>query len=329
MRFTMLRSRASYWMAVFVTLLLVSTLGASSAVAVDYRGLSITAEGATAARAIFNLHPDTSVRNEDYMAMAMVHPAYWHYSSLTDNFEGAYRVMKVFGWTSPFFINARTKHIDSILKQAAADGIGQVVNLGAGYDSRPYRYRNTMPGVKFFEVELPEMVAEKKRRLRQVLGYVPEYVSFVPIDFNKQTISEELKEAGYNANVKTLFIWEGVTMYISAEAVESTLLFIATQSAPGSSVVFDYMPLAIIDGDFKDYTDMRSLTLWARYRGEPLVFGIRGGDGTAYVEARDLEVLSDIGPPELESRYLTRIDGRLDGRCATGFRIMHAGVPAD
>ncbi len=323
-----IRSRIAYRLAAFVIGISAYIHGTPPAVAVEPGTLSITAEGATAVRAIFHLHPDARVRNEDHMAMDLVHPAYWHYSSLTDNFEGAYKVMKTFRWTSPFFINARTRHIDTILKQAAADGVGQVVNLGAGYDSRAYRYRNAMPNVKFFEIELPAMVAEKKRRLKAVLGDVPDYVVFVPIDFNKQTIPEALKKAGYNPDVKTLFIWEGVTMYISGEAVDSTLKFIATQSAPGSSVVYDYILLAIVKGDFKAYTDMRGLALWARYRGEPFIFGIAEGEGTRYAEARGLEVLSDLGPRDLEARYLTRSDGLLDGRCATGFRIMHAAGPA-
>lgn len=328
MRPTTLPLPASYWLAPFAVLMLALSLGAPAAVAVEPGALSITAEGVTAVRAIFHMHPDPNVRNEDHMAMAMVHPAYWHYSNMPDNFDGAYKVIKTFGWTSAFFINARTKHIDNILKQAAADGIGQVVNLGAGYDSRAYRYRKTMPKVKFFEIELPEMVVEKKRRLKEVLGRVPDYVAFVPIDFNKQTISGELKKAGYNPNVKTLFIWEGVTMYVPGEAVDSTLKFIATQSAPGSSVVYDYMPLAIIKDDFKEYPDMRGLTFWVRYRGEPFIFGIPEGEGTAYAEGRGLEVLSDIGAQDMESQYLTRSDGALDGKCATGFRIMHAAVPA-
>ena len=283
----------------------VLTLGSRAAGAVETGALSITAEAAAAVRAIFHMHPDASVRNDDHMAMALVHPAYWHYSNLTDDFDGAYQVIKAYGWSSPFFMN-----------------------LGAGYDTRAYRYRQVMPTVKFFEIDLPAMVTEKRRRLRNLLGYVPNHVAFVPVDFNKQTIPKKLSKAGYDPNVKTLFIWEGVTMYVSGEAVDSTLQFIATQSAPGSSVVYDYMPLAIIKGDFTEHADMRGLAFWVRYRGEPFIFGIPDGEGAAYVEERGLEVLSDIGPQELEARYLTRSDGMLDGRCATGFRIMHAAVPA-
>ena len=319
--------RTMPWLVLPVLLMLTATIFSLPAMAVEKGALSITAEGVTAARAIFNMHPDEKLRNEDHMAMAMVHPAYWRYSSLTDNFEGSIKIMKARQWKTSFFVNARTKHIDKILKQAADDGIGQVVNLGAGYDSRAYRYRKAMPNVKFFEIELPEMVVEKKRRLKRVLGHVPDYVAFVPIDFNKQTIPGELKKAGYDPTVKTLFIWEGVTMYISAEAVDSTLKFIATQSAPGSSVVYDYMPEPIIQGDFGKYKDMRGLTFWVRYRGEPFVFGIPEGEGRSYVEARGLKVLSDIGPADMDTLYLTGSSGKVEFPCASGFRIMHAAVP--
>lgn len=304
------------------------TFWVQASLAVEPGSLSITAEGVLATRAIFNLHPDEKVRNDDHMAMAMVHPDYWHYSLLTDDFDAYMKVVKTFRITTSHYVNARTKHIDAILTKAAADGIAQVVNLGAGYDCRPYRFRKTMPQVKFFEIELPEMVAEKKRRLKQVLGEVPDYVAYVPIDFNTQTIPGELKKAGYDPNKKTLFIWEGVTMYISAEAVDSTLKFVSSQSAPGSSVVFDYMPLAVIQGDFSKYKDVRSLTFWVRHKGEPFVFGIAEGKCTSFVKQRGLSVLSDIGPKEMEARYLTRSDGKLDGPCSSGFRIMHASVPA-
>lgn len=317
-----------HWLARLTVLLLTLTLWVQDAPAVEPGSLSITAEGVTATRAIFNLHPDKKIRNDDHMAMAMVHPDYWHYSLMTDDFDACQKVIKTFRMTSAHYVNARTKHIDAILKKSAANGIAQVVNLGAGYDSRAYRFHEAMPDVKFFEIELPEMIVEKKRRIKQVLGEVPDYAIFVPIDFKTQTIPGELKKAGYDPNLKTLFIWEGVTMYIPAEAVDSTLKFISSQSAPGSSVVFDYMPLAVIQGDFTKYKDVRSLAFWVSYKGEPFIFGIAEGKSASYVKQRDLSVLSDIGPKELEKQYLTRSDGKLDGPCSSGFRIMHASVPA-
>jgi methyltransferase (TIGR00027 family) len=295
--------------------------------AVESGMLSITAEGVTAARAIFAQHPDPKVRNDDYLAMKMVAPEYWHYSINHPDFKTGMLITKTFRIYTNNYVNARTKHMDALLVRAAEDGVTQVVNLGAGYDSRAYRFRDTMPETRFFEIDLPAMIREKKRRIKAVLGEVPDYVAYVPIDFNTQTIPDELKKAGYDPGQKTFFIWEGVTYYISAEAVESTLDFIAEQSAPGSSVVFDYMSLGVIEGDFKTYPDMRLISFWVGYIGEPFIFGIREGESTAYVSKHGLKVISDLKPKDLEARYLTRSDGILEGPCTSGFRIMYATVP--
>ncbi len=310
-----------------MALLLAVVLFNPAARAVESGMLSITAESVTAARAIFAQHPDPKVRNDDYLAMKMVAPEYWHYSLMKPDYKTGVLVTKTFRFDTNYYVNARTKHMDALLIQAAKDGATQVVNLGVGYDSRAYRFRDAMPKAHFFEIDLPAMIEEKKLRLKLALGKVPDYVAYVPIDFNTQNIPDELKKAGYDPGQKTYFIWEGVTYYISGEAVDSTLRFIATQSAPGSSVVFDYMPLGVIKGDFKTYPDARRLSFWVAYRGEPFVFGIPEGQSASYVSTRGLKVLSDLKPKDLEERYLTRSDGSLDGPCTSIFRIMHASVP--
>ena len=306
-----------------MALILCLALITPAAWAVESGMLSITAEGVTAARAIFAQHPDPKVRNDDYLAMKLVAPEYWHYSLMKPDYRTGVLITKTFRFDTNYYVNARTKHMDALLKQAAKEGATQVVNLGAGYDSRAYRFKDTMPKARFFEIDLPAMIEEKKRRLKVALGQV----AYVPIDFNIQNLPDELKKAGYNPDRKTFFIWEGVTMYISAEAVDNTLRFIATGSAPGSSVVFDYMPLGAIQGDFERYPDVRRLSFWVAYRGEPFIFGIKEGKSAAYVSQRGLKVLSDLSPKDLEKRYLTCSDGTLDGPCTSAFRIMHAAVP--
>ena len=311
----------------FMGLLLCIIFITPAAWAVESGMLSITAEGVTAARAIFAQHPDPKVRNDDYLAMKLVAPEYWHYSLMKPDYKTGVLITKMFRLNTNYYVNARTKHMDALLKQAAKDGAVQVVNLGVGYDSRAYRFRDAMPKARFFEIDLPAMIEEKKRRLKLALGKVPDYVAYVPIDFNTQNIPDELKKAGYDPSKKTFFIWEGVTYYISGEAVDSTLRFITTQSAPGSSVVFDYMPLGVIQRDFEKFPDARRLSFWVAYRGEPFIFGIPEGQSTAYVSKHGLKVLSDLKPKDLEERYLTRSDGTLDGPCTSAFRIMHASVP--
>ena len=82
----------------------------------------------------------------------------------------------------------------------------------------------------------------KRRRVAEVTGPSPANLVYVPIDFTRQTLADVLPPAGYRRDRQTFFIWEGVTMYIPNETVLSTMRFIAGNSAPDSSVAFDYFP---------------------------------------------------------------------------------------
>jgi methyltransferase (TIGR00027 family) len=141
------------------------------------------------------------------------------------------------------FIVARCRYMDDVLSEEVDRGIRQLVILGAGYDSRAYRFDRLKDGVKVFEVDHPATQKNKLKHLERILGPggLPGYVTFVPIDFTQQTLAARLPEYGYSERLKTLFIWEGVTMYLEAPSVDSTLDFVASHSAPGSAIVFDYM----------------------------------------------------------------------------------------
>ena len=141
------------------------------------------------------------------------------------------------------FIVARCRFMDDVLIDALDQGIQQLVILGAGFDSRAYRFNRLKNRVKVFEVDHPATQKAKIRKLQSTLGAgcLPTFVTFVPVDFTHESLAVRLAECGYSERLKTLFIWEGVTMYLDAVSVEGTLAFIASHSAPGSTVVFDYM----------------------------------------------------------------------------------------
>ena len=124
----------------------------------------------------------------------------------------------------------RTKYIDVKLKEAMDKGIEQVVILGAGFDTRLYRIPdiNRMRG---FEVDLPIMKDKKKRIIKKCLGELPSNVIYTPIDFNIQTLDEVLAIKELNFSKPIFFIWEGVTQYITKEAVSNTLKFISKASS--------------------------------------------------------------------------------------------------
>src|SRR5215813_13947300 len=124
--------------------------------------VSVTAEAVCALRAAAARHPDPKVRNPDYLAERFVDEAFWRASPYRGDPERA-RHNPIF-----FDVNARTHHVDALLVEALSRGATQVVNLGAGFDSRAYRFRDRFPQVRFFELDLPATSAAKRERVVKI-----------------------------------------------------------------------------------------------------------------------------------------------------------------
>jgi len=135
-------------------------------------------------------------------------------------------------------IALRTTAIDTAVRDAIAGGATQLVILGAGYDGRAWRL-NELAGVKVFEVDHPATQGEKRARVAE-LPPAPGNVSFVPIDFEREALGTVLDRAGHDRSSPTCWIWEGVVMYLTREAMRSTLAGIADRSALGSTLILNY-----------------------------------------------------------------------------------------
>lgn len=116
-------------------------------------------------------------------------------------------------------------------------GVEQFVELGAGYDTRTVQPQHNRR-IRCFEVDLPK-TQQMKRELLDQCGVDTSGVKFVPANFLTDDWLDNLVEAGFDSRKPTFFLWEGVTYYLSREAMEKTFRTIAT-IAPGSVVVFDY-----------------------------------------------------------------------------------------
>jgi methyltransferase (TIGR00027 family) len=132
----------------------------------------------------------------------------------------------------------RTTAIDTAIRGAIAGGATQLVILGAGYDGRAWRL-NELSGVKVFEVDHPATQSEKRARVAE-LPPPSGIVTFVSIDFEREAIGTVLDRAGHDASSPTCWVWEGVVMYLTREAMHSTLAGIADRSAPGSTLIVNY-----------------------------------------------------------------------------------------
>ena len=130
---------------------------------------------------------------------------------------------------------ARTRLIDDWAGAEVAAGAQQILILGAGFDSRAWRLPS-FRGLPIFEVDHPATSAVKRERIEE-LGAPTSRVTFVPIDFDRERLSDTLSNAGFQADRRTLVIWEGVTNYLTAEAVDATLRWVGALTE-GSRLIF-------------------------------------------------------------------------------------------
>jgi methyltransferase (TIGR00027 family) len=200
-------------------------------------------------------------------------------------------------------IHARTRHIDQVFADALRDGMAQVVILGAGLDSRAYRFPNELRTAHVFEVDLPATQEYKKKRIREILHALPRHVTYVPIDFTKQDLAEVLDAAGYDPARKTIFLWEGVSFYLPEAAVDATLRFVATHAARGSRIVFDYF---LKSGLKAPPPQLRDVMTRLQAVGEPLIFGLPDENPERFITDRGLTIGENASMRDLFARYIPK-----------------------
>ncbi|HUL46225.1 MAG TPA: SAM-dependent methyltransferase [Steroidobacteraceae bacterium] len=199
------------------------------------------------------------------------------------------------------FLVARSRAAEEALAEGMRRGVRQYVVLGAGLDT--FAYRNPYPasGLRVFEVDHPATQAWKRRQLAAASLVPPAALSFVPLDFESDRLSEQLAGAGFRACEPAFFSWLGVTMYLTRAAILGTLGYIAGLPA-GSGVVFDYAVPPATLGPVRRVV-VRAMMRRVAGAGEPWksFFDPRGLAG----ELRSLgfRQLEDLGPDEINARF--------------------------
>ena len=201
---------------------------------------------------------------------------------------------------------ARSRLAEDALAAAVERGVRQYVVLGAGLDT--FAYRNPHRGLRVFEVDWPVMQALKRERLAEAGLSTPASVSFVPIDFESQTLASALASGGVDGTAPAFFSWLGVTPYLTRGAVMATLQTVAAMPG-GSGVTFDYAP----SPDALDVERRRRFEAVAARvaaAGEPFKTFIEPADLQRELLAMGFTSVDDLGPAEINARYFA---GRTDG----------------
>jgi methyltransferase (TIGR00027 family) len=201
---------------------------------------------------------------------------------------------------------ARTALIDRYVIETARGDLRQLVVLGAGYDTRPYRLA-ALHDCTVYEVDHPATQRAKRTVLLRHLDRPADHVRFVASDFEADRMTASLRRAGYRPDEPTLVLWEGVTNYLTERAVDRTMRWLAT-AASASVLVFTY-----VDADLFDHPELYAgvdrLHATLERVGEDLRFSKHPADLERWLADRGLRLRTDLG--------------------ATDYRRLHYGHAAD
>jgi methyltransferase (TIGR00027 family) len=210
------------------------------------------------------------------------------------------------------FLVARSRYAEDTLARAVSHGVTQYVLLGAGLDT--FAHRNPYPQLRVFEVDHPATQQWKRELLGGSALPSPENLVYAPVDFETQSLAEQLQFAGFNPLAPTFFAWLGVVPYLTRDAFRATIAFIAAQS-PRSGVVLDYgQPRAALP--FLEQLAHDSLASRVQQAGEPFQLFFTPAEIAAELKAfHDLE---DLGSLEINARYFSNRADSLKIRSSAG-----------
>jgi methyltransferase (TIGR00027 family) len=215
------------------------------------------------------------------------------------------------------FLVARSRYADDLLTQAVLRGVTQYVLLGAGLDT--FAHRNPYPDLRVFEVDHLATQQWKRELLATTSLPIPFNLTYVPVDFESQSLPAQLLAAGHDPTLPTFFAWLGVVPYLTLDAFRATIAYIAEQP-PGSGLVFDYaQPRHALSPQEQLAHD--SLAARVQLAGEPFQLFFTPREAAAELAAfYDLE---DLGSPEINSLYFANRRDELRMRGSAG-RLLSA-----
>lgn len=213
------------------------------------------------------------------------------------------------------YIIARTLFIDEVFSKALKESIPQIVFLGAGYDSRGIRFNYLNNCTQIIELDMAAIQNRKIKCLKKNKIKIPDYLTFTTIDFNNQSLESALTSTGYQKGKQTLFIWEGVCMYLKAQSVRDTLTFIQKCSTSNSLLAFDCV-VSFSDKDVDKYHGATEMLHYMKdkYKNEPFTFSMDGKNIADFLGEFCYKIVRHLNQDQIEMTYLKRTDSSSIGK---------------
>lgn len=270
-------------------------------------------------RAAHQIHDEPPLVFEDPFAVRVLPP---HIQLEIQRTPAASR--KPYSAAMRAFVVCRARFAEDVLADGVREnGVRQALILGAGLDT--FALRNPYPNLRVFEVDHPATQSWKRELLAAAGLGAPETLSFVPVDFERQWLRQQLLHAGFDFAIPTAIAWLGVVPYLTREAFAATARVLGRVPA-GSSLVFDYsLPREALPRVEQLMLD--SLAARVAQAGEPFQLFFTPESLVEELAPHELGVVEDLDSAALNARYLA---GRKDGLHLRGRagRLCHAQVKA-
>jgi methyltransferase (TIGR00027 family) len=271
---------------------------------------SRTAEWTCLSRALSSLEKNECYRSEDALALQLL-PNWVKVSIRIPLMRSMF--IKVAAAKGMYeYVIARTKYIDSVFKECLEKKFDQILIFGAGFDTRALRFKDRVGMTKIYELDAPSTQQAKIGQYQKRGLSIPSNVTFVSIDFDKDSLPGKLAEAGLQKDRRTLFVLEGLLMYLQPESVHETFQTIRDFAGQGSEVVFDYVYASVLRGEGR-YEDEKKVVESVARAGEEWHFGIEEGQAAQFLSAYGFRLCEELNAGQLEKLYFTDTAGEIVG----------------
>lgn len=286
---------------------------------------SRTAEAAAATRAYYDGYRPPPIFSDPYARHFLT--GFWKMVLATPLrylvFERGLQRLKPVGGQ----VVARSRFAEDKLIAAISAGIEQYVIVGAGYDSFSLRHPELSGELEIFEIDHPATQKEKQKRLARVCpNGIPPNLSFVPVDFEKESLAAGMARSTFSESRPAFFSWLGTTPYLSNKATLEALRSMAELAAPGSQLVFDFLAPHAELADVEHRQLLQALKAFTARRGEPIIGEFAAQDLPELLEKTGWSTMEQAGFAEQQCSYFaSRSD---DAMPMPGSYLVHAAKTA-
>jgi methyltransferase (TIGR00027 family) len=210
------------------------------------------------------------------------------------------------------YVIARTKYIDAAFKQALLEQFDQILLFGAGFDTRALRFQAAADRTRKFELDVPLTQQAKIRQYQKRGLTIPPNVVFIAIDFDREILPAKLNESGFYKQKRSLFIMEGLLMYLQPQSVHAIFQTIQEYAGEGSRVVFDYVHASVLRNEFESL-DESKIARKVFKAEEQWHFGMEKEEIKSFLPAYGLRLIDHRDARDLERTYFSDSEGNIVG----------------